>query len=693
MDYKELLRQHPFLRLLLPLIIGILLAESFDVPQALIQMLLVVSFLLMLLFVSISKLRKSYELRSVFGLIISVLLICAGAYRLNTIQEEMRLRNQDSGQIYKLELLEDPVEKSNTFSCLAKIRASVSEKEHKDQTAKAILYFQKDSLVKQLRAGDYLLLKSKLAKVKNAGNPYEFDFAGYLKTKHVLYSSYVKKSDWIKLSEESKRNLRVMALHWRDDLLQIYRDNGIREESFDILAALTLGYKASLDPEVRSAWADAGAMHVLAVSGLHVGIIYLIMNFILGFLSRVRYGILIRSLLLLSALWFYALLTGLSPSVMRAACMFSFIIIGVAIRRKGGVFNSLAASAFCLLLYDPYLLFTLGFQFSYVAVAGIVFFQARFDKLLYIKNPILDKFWQLTTVALSAQIATFPLTIYYFNQFPTYFLLSGYVVITLAGILIYLSALLLILSQIELLSNLLGWILQKLVEVLNQIIIGIQKIPGAVIQNCSFSTYEVLILYSIIIALIFVTLVKRKSAVFVFLFLMIAFQLPRVYSLIKTPSQEIVVFNAGQNSLIAFRSGNSVLYLQDDGMNENKRNYLTGNYQLRNRIQKIQSDTIPEIDFRLFAGKSILILDGKENHSEELLEELEPDILLVRKSGLKINNILTKCHTNSIVVIDGSTYRKDLQRLHEARLNKIANFFVVKDTGAFVLDLSSQRYR
>ena len=690
MDFRELLRQHPFLRILFPLLIGILLTKSIELSIDLIQLLLVINCIPILLFVSVPILRKARLLKIVFGIFLFLLFVNLGIFRVQIVQTNMQLINACDSCAYKVQLVDNPIEKSNTYSCAVKVCESITQNQIGFESAKAMLYFQKDSIVSQLKTGDFILISSVLNRVKNAGNPYEFDYAGYLKTRHILYSSYVRKSEWIKLKDEDRFNIRAMAWKWRDKLLHIYQENGIKNESFDILAALTLGYKSSLDPEIKRAWADAGAMHVLAVSGLHVGIIYLVMSYLLGFLQRVRFGLWIRCVALLFTLWSYALITGLSPSVMRAACMFSFIIIGEAMRRKGGIFNSLAASAFFLLLYDPYLLFGVGFQFSYLAVAGIVFFQPKFDSLVYVSNPILRKFWQLTTVALAAQIATFPLAIYYFNQFPTYFLLSGYVVILVAGILIYLSALLLILSSFDWIANALGWILQKTVELLNHIIVWIHELPGAVIRQCNFTTYEVILLYLILFALIFVLVLKRKYAVYTLLILLIAIKIPTLAQVFHHPKNEIVVFNVANNSLVSFKSGERVCYLLDKSLPESKFELLTKSYNLKKEIQFIQKDTIQDIDFRIINNTSILIIEKKLTEIDSLFHKLKPDIIVLRKSALKMKEKLTKHSLNSLIVIDGSVYRNDLQRLRETSELDSTKFFITRETGAFIFDLSSQ---
>ncbi len=684
MNFRELLYQHPFFRILLPLLTGILLADLIILSKQATQVFLLLAFVIFALFVSIPPLKRSFA----FGFVVFLLFFAIGTYRTQTTQENMLLQHEEENTFYKVQLIRNLVEKENSYATIAKVYESVHNKQLKPETAHTVLYFQKDNLSNTtLKAGDCLLIHSKLKQVKNEGNPCEFDYANYLQSIHTLYSSYVSKKNWHKLTPEHQ-NLRTLAWRWRGRLLNIYKENGIKNESFEILAALTLGYKTGLNPEIRQAWADAGALHVLAVSGLHVGIVYLVMSYLLKFLKHVKYGNQMRCLLLLLILWMYALITGLSPSVMRASCMFSFIVIGETMNRKGGIFNSLAASACFLLFYDPYMLFSIGFQFSYFAVAGIVFLQPKLSALLYVKNPILNEFWQLTTVSLSAQMATFPLTVYYFNQFPSYFLLSGYIVILMAAILIYLSALLLLVSKIHFLSNSLGWILQKMTENLHQIMIWIQDLPGAVIQK-NFSLYQVILLYLMVFSLIFILILKRKKALYVLLFLMIAIQMPKMIHSLKKNKTELIVFNAGQNSLMALKSGQNIHYLCNKEISKLKFERLTKNFHLKNRIQNVKTDTLyQDIDFRMIAGKKLLVVGEHTNKLSDLLHELKPDILWLRESALQTNSQLLKNRQELSIVLDGSVYYSDLQKFKAMNHQGIKQVFFASD-GACFLDLSA----
>ena len=252
--------------------------------------------------------------------------------------------------------------------------------------------------------------------------------------------------------------------------------------------------KDELDFEVKQAYAAAGAMHVLAVSGLHVGIIFLILNTLLAILDTSKKGRIVKAIILLISLWSYAMITGLSPSVLRAATMFSFVIMGTVLNRSSSIYNTLAASAFFILIINPNLLFEVGFQLSYVAVLGIVYLQPLIYKRIYTRWWLLDKVWAITAVSIAAQIATLPLTLFYFNQFPVYFMLSNLLVIPSAAVILILGILLFIASPIPFISESIGWVLNKFIEGLNFGIKEIEVLPNSLIEGLSINVLECLAL-------------------------------------------------------------------------------------------------------------------------------------------------------------------------------------------------------
>lgn len=678
MDVREFIRRHFFLRVSIPIVLGIILSRYYEFPA---QFSILFSGLFLFLiscFLWISSLNKSYSLRSICGVLTFLFCFFFSTWRFQQVNANMRLIDADSSNYYLLKLDKDIQEKLNSYFTVASVSHSFHNKNWRRQSAKTVLYFQKDSAVQNLQIGDFILAKIKLQQVKNAGNPHEFDYAFYLQTQHVLYTAYLDGLSWKKYQKSQRFSILSQSVKWRRKLLQIYKQNGIEGDSFDILAALTLGDKSTLEPELKKAWANAGAMHVLAVSGLHVGIIYLVMNFLLQFLNKKKWGRFLKGILLLLVLWMYALLTGMSPSVMRASCMFSFIVIGSILNRRGIVINSLLASAAFLLIIDPYLLFTVGFQFSYLAVLGIVIIQPHLSKLLHVPNKVLNYFWQLTTVGFAAQLATFPLSVYYFNQFPTYFLLSGYVVISMAGILIYLSAFLLLFSPFSFVAGLLGKVLQFLVDVMNDSIHWIQNLPNAKVYPLVVDQYQVLLFYLIVISLLFLCIGRQKRAIYYLLTFMLLLQIP---SFFQKEEAKLIVFNAQRNVAIAYHSNEQMHICVDSKIDSARLYRIITPYLVKEKVKQIILDTLHPIDVRVFENKKLLFLSKKVKRIDTLLNLIKPNVVIVSKyfQQNKICKILDK---NQTVILDASLYPKYRKKWEDELILNQLRFFNVNEKGA-----------
>ena len=300
-------------------------------------------------------------------------------------------------------------------------------------TGKLLSYLEQSKEASQLRYGDQIYFSSKINPITAPLNPAAFNLKGYLNNRNFHYQTYLKTSDWILQDRDQGNFLIAFSIRTRDQLFTILQKHLPTDNELAVGAALILGKKDLLESETRMAYANTGAMHVLAVSGLHVGLIYVGISFLLGlFPFKSSTWVWIKTWIMVAGVWFFALLTGASPSVLRAATMFSFIIVGQAMRHHPSIYNTLAASAFFLLSIQPYMLFEVGFQLSYLAVIGIIYFQEKIYGQLYIANKLGDYIWKLTSVAIAAQLVTLPISLYYFHQFPVYFWLSGLVVIPAA---------------------------------------------------------------------------------------------------------------------------------------------------------------------------------------------------------------------------------------------------------------------
>ncbi|NNE54598.1 MAG: ComEC/Rec2 family competence protein, partial [Flavobacteriales bacterium] len=280
-----------------------------------------------------------------------------------------------------------------------------------------------------------------------------------------------------------------------------------------VVAALTLGDKSQLDKDTRNAFAMAGAMHVLAVSGLHVGILFMVIQKLLKPLSRLKNGSWFKTVILIATLWFYATLTGLSPSVLRTSTMFTFIALASHGGRQSNIYNTLAASAFLLLAIDPHLLFNVGFQLSYCAVIGIIWLQPVIYRVWFIKHKVGNWLWQLTSVSLAAQIATFPLGIFYFEQFPNLFLLTNILVIPAATALLICGLGFYASCWIPEVNQLVAWVVDKIAAGMNGGVCWVESIPFSSTQDLYISLGQMALIYAVIISL-FLWFEHKKSACF-----------------------------------------------------------------------------------------------------------------------------------------------------------------------------------
>jgi competence protein ComEC len=378
-----------------------------------------------------------------------------------------------------------------------------------------LLYAHKDRFEPFVN-GDVLIVDGAPRAISAPSNPGEFDYRRYLLNRSIVGSRYLRGDDAIKVDfiapDPVPATLQAMR-DWGQRTLAHYIAS---EREGALAAALIFGVRDGLDDDLTDAYAAAGAMHVLAVSGLHVGIIYGLLILCAKPLGKRKRGKWIIAGLSLVVLWVYAGITGFSPSVLRAVSMFSFFAVAIPLRRRTNTYNMLAASAFCILLINPFQIASVGFQLSYLAVLGIVALQPNIYRLYEAQNSGVDYVWRLTSVSIAAQCATFPLGALYFHQFPNYFLLSNIVVIPAAAVIVVLGLVLLAVSWIPSVAVLVGWLLGSVIKLMNAAMIGIQNLPFSIVDNIHITPTECIL---IIILLVFVVQLwmTRKPATVVFI--------------------------------------------------------------------------------------------------------------------------------------------------------------------------------
>ncbi len=543
-------------------------------------------------------------------------------------------------------LLELPQEKSNSYETVAEINSFIRNDSVFTTHEQVIIYFSKTNNLNNLQPGNILIFNTNPQRIKNFGNPYEFDYKKYLERKKIYRQVYLDRPNWTQ-TKYTRYSLPIFAEKTRQKLLNIYKKLPIDKRELEILSALTLGYKRDLDPEIKHVFSSAGAMHVLAVSGLHVGIIFWIIVLMFGYLRKQKTGRIIFTAVSILSLWGYAFITGLSPSVTRATTMFSIFVLSEILQRKPNVYNSLAASAFFLLLINPNNLFDTGFQLSYSAVFGIVYLQPKIKSVIILKNKVLLFFWNLLTISIAAQIATVPFILYYFGQFPFYFWLSNIIIIPAIMVLIPLGIFLLFVSGIPVLAGFIAVIIDAIIKSIFQLLTHIDQLPFSVL-NIPISIVQELIIISSI--LMFYLLLKSKRTLYLHLtfagimLLIITF----IYkNALISHKNEIIIYNNPQNATVELihRKTDFIISEHPIKPEDQIQKIIAQTTQKRNLMPPqffLANDTV--INQNLFLENGIIYFEGKtilfRGNQDENGKLIFPDLIINPNSnfGISINN-------------------------------------------------------
>ncbi len=574
----------PFVHLLIFFVAGILLAGLFPglerIPHKVLYLLLaltlIADFLIALYF-------RSFAFKWVTGIVFGISLISAGMVLTLLKKGRAEPQKEVTGTYWRAEVASDPVIKQKSVRLIALVRPlSGQDTFAVSGTIKALLVFESDSSARTLSPGNILLIHARLRRPRGAQNPMAFDYAEFLKNRGVYYTAFVPSENWKKTGENA-HGILYAALRLRQRLLNVLHENGLSGKEYAVASAVLLGYGQMMDPETEREYQAAGAVHVLCVSGLHVGIIYLVFGFLFSFLGEKRRGRRIKALLLLTVIWFYALLTGLSPSVWRAAVMISLFIIGENLRRDKDKYNTLAASAFILLAINPLLVYDVGFQLSYAAVFGILLFYRPVYGLLFFKNRVADLVWSVMALSVSAQAGAFPVAAHYFHTFPLYFLLTNLLVFGLAYIVVTLGMLFIIVSPLPWIAAPLGKVLYASVYLMNYLVGLVASLPRAQISNLYFPWIKVLFVYGIIFGL-FLWAVKKEGKYFIVLLLSILLLLSfnTMQKFERLGRKEMVVYALNKGLAVDFIHGTHHLFLADSTAAHQKKAllYAAGNYHI-----------------------------------------------------------------------------------------------------------------
>lgn len=661
----------PFVILIIPFLLGISLALSYArfVDT---KLLTIIAGVLSVVFIALNIAYKKfnvYKVRWVGGMLITLILFLFGWVSVAGYSELNRDDHfsKTKSQFIVVRINNEPVLKNGLLRFTATVEESISNKT-KTPTSGTLLITLKDSTARNLYYGDELLIPAKYAAVEPPYNPAEFNYKQYLANKNIYYQQFLFRGQYRILAHNAGNPIVAYAHRLRQHLVEKLKINMHDPAAIAVASTIILGYRADLSSDVLQAYQNTGTVYVLTVSGAQVAVLYFMLSFALAFLSRYKYGKVLRAVIIIAFIWYYALLTGLSPAVCRAVVVVSMVVIGRTFSRYINSLNILGISAFALLLYDPYYITEVGFQLAYLAVAGLIIFRPIVYKWLKFRNKIADRIWSVCSVSIAAQVVTFPLSAYYFHQFPVYFLLSNLLAVLPVTIIMYTGIVYLLLPQIPVVSKCLGYILEHTILLMNKMLTIIERLPFVSITKIWITGVECLLLYAIIITLFYFLYDRKawllKACLVCILLLSIFISLEKINT---QQTNSLAFLSLRKHIGIVMKNGDKAVVISD--LPDTDKNYKysiqpyldssgVSNVKLYNLKQDMHSAfAAKRYDLIQFRDKTILICKGQGN-DDKLNNALKPGYVYLTGNARGFVNAINKKHQQQMLVIDGSNSDK-----------------------------------
>jgi competence protein ComEC len=683
----------PLLRLLLPLIFGIIAAWYFQLHWSIAPYVFGIGFLPLLLY-KFAPEKKKFLIRTAVGAGFSVCCFALGIllvwFEQVHYQPEWFGRHYHVNDVVQIRLLEPLSEKEKSFKALAAFETVTHNGETKKVSGRLMLYFRKDSVAPPLQYGSVIATNKLIPEIKNAGNPGGFDYKRYALFNGITHQLFLNKDGYVISNRTQSNAFQKWLFNTKAYILSVLRTNIKGESAISVAEALLIGYRDDLDRDLVQAYSNTGVVHVIAISGLHLGLIYWLLLFLLKPLDKSKNLKWLKPLIAVALLWIFSLLTGAGASVVRAAIMFSFIALGELVNRKGTIYNSMAASAFLMLCYNPFLLWDVGFQLSYAAVLSIVLFMKPVYHWFSFENKLIDKAWQLNAVTLSAQILTLPLCIYHFHQAPNLFLITNFVAVPLSSIILFGEILLVAVSVIPRAANAVGYVLSYLLKWMNEFITWVDHFSFAVTDGIQHSPLQTILLYLFIAATGVWLLRKNAKALKYSLTFLVLFLALQCFYIFQTKKQQkLIVYNLSQHAAVDFMLGNSYLFTGDtvllmDGF---LRNFHLKPSRIVHRTYEygLKPNLFNHSVYRV-KNKTILFL-YESYWFQERKEKMKVDVLIVSHNPKLYVEHLLKSIEPKLIVFDSSNPQWKIKKWKEDCQRHQIPFFTTSEQGAFVMNL------
>lgn len=584
---------------------------------------------------------------------------------------------------------DEPQVKGKTVRFPARVKAVYLDGNVTNASGKLLVTILQDSTQQMdLGYGDMLVLKSNVRQVLPPFNPHQFDFKTYLINKDIWHQCFVTVNQFKRIDVNRGNYFLAWMLRFRKSMIDKFSLHIKHSGALQLAGALIFGYRSEMDEHTVNAFTNTGTIHILSVSGLHVAMLFGMLVFLLGWLDRFSFGKVVRTLIILLSIWFYVILTGMNPPIVRAGIMISFFILSLLINRQQMALNTLLASALFILVISPKSLFDIGFQLSYLAVIGMLLWFPLL-KSLYLPS---WKWGRIVVeycyISIAAQGLTLPVILYYFGQFPTYFIPANLFIALPSALIMYLG-IGLALSPFDVVNTYLG----EGVSILSQFAVNglrvIEGLPKSIVEGVFWNKIQVNLMFITIFLCIWAWNYKNKRAIFMAIIVLTLYSfITNFYHFQNLGYQGGRIYNVRSDVAITFVENGkaTVLSTFDSLMHTASRfsilsdlNRLVGKDKIS--YVKLESGAKQNCVISI-AGVSILILET------DLLESYpHVDIILWRNNNRNtIDDIKTKITGNFVIVVDGSNSEKTISQIRDHNNFHEQKIYMLKDNFAYVWD-------
>ncbi|WP_424002797.1 ComEC/Rec2 family competence protein [Maribacter sp. IgM3_T14_3] len=662
------------IRLTLLLILGILIGYFFSFN--LLYILLFTTFLFLLL-AGIFFFEKNTK-SILFGTIAALTFVSLGIYSYTAARpinysSHYSNRQNTKNELWTLKIKE--VLKPNQFS--TRYFASVKRIGNKQVSGTILLTIPIDSAKQNLAIDDEFVTFAEAKAISPPLNPHQFNYKKYLENLGVHHSMRIAHEELVKI-KSSQTTLLGIAARTRNHIIEKLDQENFGADELSVIQALLLGQRSDISEETYTNYQKAGAVHILAVSGLHIGILLLVIQFLLSPLKNVPHGRTLILILSVLFLWIFAFIAGLSASIIRATTMFTFVAYALYLNRPSNTFNILALSIlFILLFINPNLLFQVGFQMSYAAVFAILWIFPLLKELWFPKNKVVRYFWQLLCVSIAAQLGVLPISLFYFHQFPGLFFISNLVIVPALGLILGMGILVIALSLLNWLPNSLVWFYNEIIGLMNSLIAWVAKQENFIFSAISFDFIQLLLSILVLVMGIELCTKFNYKRILFFLLSILCLQGWTIYQEYEAHNKsEILVMHQTRKSLIFNRNGGDLSILTNPN---NTPDYLISDYKTAERIDFVQYDSLK--NSYALKDELLLIIDSTGIYPKSASHK----ILLTQSPKINLDRLLDSINPK-VIIADGSNYKSYVERWKATCIKNKIPFHYTGEKGAYYFE-------